>query len=146
MPDAPYDELIAEHHVMEEILEELKATVEAIADQAQPGEPLKELNGAATKLAELWHPHIDKEHLHLYDTHKTDAVMDLDEQIRLNQETSEYSQQLGDPAYMVPLILYNLEPEERANMAQAMPPPVIQEMVPVVWQEKWAPMESFLLD
>ena len=36
-----------------------------------------------------------------------------------------------------PNLLYNLPPEERANMAQAMPPVVLEEMVPVVWKDKW---------
>lgn len=146
LPDAPYGELLAEHQEMEEILEELQVALEAVSAQAQAGDSLKGLNRTVTRLAELWHPHIDKEQLHLYDIEKTEAVMDLDEQIQLSQEVAEYSQQQADPAFMVPFLLYNLPPEERANMAQAMPPVVIQEMVPVVWKEKWVPMEPFLLD
>jgi hemerythrin-like domain-containing protein len=145
LPDAPYDELLAEHREMEEILEELQVAVEAVAAQAQAGDSLNGLNRTVTRLAELWHPHIDKEQLYLYDIERTEAVMNLDEQIQLSQEVSEYSQQQGDPALMVPWLLYNLPPEEQANLAQAMPPAVIQEMVPVVWKEKWAPMEPFLL-
>lgn len=145
LPDAPYDELSADHRVMEEVLEEIQETIETMA-QVQAGDSLKRLNRAVSRLTELWHPHIDKELLHLYDVEKTEAVMDLDEQIQLSQEVAEYSQQQADPGYMVPFLLYNLQPEERASMVQAMPPALMQEMVPVVWKEKWAPMEPFLLD
>jgi hemerythrin-like domain-containing protein len=146
LPDAPYDELSAEHREMEEILEELQVAVEAVAAQAQAGDSLNALNGTVTRLAELWHPHIDKEQLHLYDIEKTEAVMSLDEQIQLSKEVGEYSQQQGDPALMVPFLFYNLPPEERAEMAQAAPPVLLQELLPVVWKEKWAPMQPFLLD
>jgi hypothetical protein len=46
----------------------------------------------------------------------------------------------------VPFILYNLSAEDRAIMAQQMPPAVSQELVPIVWKEQWAPMVPFLLD
>jgi hypothetical protein len=47
---------------------------------------------------------------------------------------------------VVPFLLYNLPPEERAIFSQGMPPVVTQELVPVVWKEKWSPMKPFLLD
>jgi hypothetical protein len=47
---------------------------------------------------------------------------------------------------VVPFLLYNLPPEERAVFSQGMPPIVIQELVPVAWKEKWSPMKPFLLD
>jgi hypothetical protein len=50
-----------------------------------------------------------------------------------------------DPVVM-PFILHNLSPEDRAVMAGQMPPVVSQELVPVVWREQWAPMKPFLLD
>jgi hemerythrin-like domain-containing protein len=146
LPDAPYDELLAEHREMDETLEELEATLETVAAQTQAGDSLDHLNRTVATLAKQWHPHINKELLYLYDVEKTEAVMDLDEQIRLSKEVAEYSQQQADPAFMIPFLLYNLSADERANMAKAMPPVVIQEMVPVVWKEKWAPMEPFLLE
>jgi hemerythrin-like domain-containing protein len=146
LPDAPYDELLAEHRQMDEVLEELEKAVDAVAAQAQAGDALNSLNHTVTRLSALWHPHIDKELLYLYATEKTDAVMNTDEQIRLSQEVAEYSQKQADPAFMVPFLLYNLPADERANMVKAMPPVVVQEMVPVIWKDKWAPMEPFLLD
>jgi hemerythrin-like domain-containing protein len=146
LPDAPYEQLSAEHREMDEVLEALQAALETVAAQTQAGDSLNDLNRALAVLTKQWHPHIDKEVLYLYDTAKTEAVMDVDEQIQLSQEVVAYSQQQADPAFMVPFLLYNLPPEEREKMAKAMPPVVMQEMIPVVWKEKWAPMEPFLLD
>ena len=145
LPDAPYDDLLAEHREMDEILEVLEGDVEVVAAQAQAGESLNSLNRTLASLEEAWHPHIDKEVHYLYAVEKTDAVMDLDEQIQLSREVGEYSQKQGNPALMVPFLLYNLPPEERASMAMAMPPVVLEELLPVVWKETWAPMEPFLL-
>ena len=46
---------------------------------------------------------------------------------------------------MVPFILYNLAPGERALMAAGMPAAVTQQLVPGPWKEKWAVMQPFLL-
>jgi hypothetical protein len=50
-----------------------------------------------------------------------------------------------DPVAL-PFILHNLSAEDRAIMAQFMPPIVSQELVPKAWKENWAPMKPFLLD
>ena len=47
---------------------------------------------------------------------------------------------------VLPFILYNLSAEDRAIMAQHVPPFVTQELVPGVWKGHWAPMKPFLLD
>jgi hypothetical protein len=43
-------------------------------------------------------------------------------------------------------MLFNLSPQDRAAFAQAMPPVVTEQLVPVAWRDKWAPMKPFLLD
>ncbi|MCL4377801.1 MAG: hemerythrin domain-containing protein [Actinobacteria bacterium] len=146
LPDAPYDQLSAEHREMDIFLNELQATIEEVATKAQTSDLLNSLNRSLTGLIELWAPHIQKEQFYLYDTEKTEAVMDEDEQIKLIQDASEYSQKQGDPSFMMPFILYNLEPEERANMSQNMPPVLIQELVPIAWKKQWSPMQPFLLN
>jgi hypothetical protein len=42
--------------------------------------------------------------------------------------------------------LYNLTREDREAMATMIPKTLVEEMVPVVWKEKWAPMKPFLLE
>jgi hemerythrin-like domain-containing protein len=91
LPDEPFDELMAEHRLMEEILEELQAIVEAGAVEAGAGDSLNDLNRALTRLADLWHPHIDKEG-RFYDVERMAALMDVDEHVRLGGMLAEHSQ------------------------------------------------------
>ena len=44
----------------------------------------------------------------------------------------------------VPFLLYNSEPEDRAAFSSFMPPELTQQLVPIVWQDEWAPMKPFL--
>jgi hemerythrin-like domain-containing protein len=146
LPEVPFDQLMAEHRVMEEILEELKAIAEAVAAETQAGDSLHDLNRALTRLADLWHPHIQKEE-RFYDVEKMAALMDVDEHIRLGQALAEHSQQhLQPPSLGLPFVLYNMPADERATMTQRMPPALTQQLVPVDWKEQWAPMQPFLLD
>ena len=146
LPDEPFDQLMADHRVMEEILEELEAIAEAAAAEAQAGDSLNDLNRAFIKLADLWHPHIGKEE-RFYNVERMAALMDVDEHVRLGKAVGEHSQQHLNPPYLgIPFVLYNLPADERAIMAQAMPPAVTQQLVPVDWKAKWAPMQPFLLD
>ena len=146
LPDEPFDELMAEHRVMEEILEELQAIAKAVAAEAQAGDSLNDLNRAVTRLADLWHPHIHKEE-RFYDVETIAALMGVDEHVQLGRMVAEHSQQhLQPPDLGIPFVLYNLPAGERAIMIQMMPPIVTQQLVPVDWKEKWAPMQPFLLD
>jgi hypothetical protein len=55
-------------------------------------------------------------------------------------------QEHAKPDYLVvPFTLYNLPPLERTFMARALPPSVVQELVPGPGKEKWQPMAPFLL-
>lgn len=146
LPDAPFEQLSADHREMDGFLKKLQATIEAVTTQAHNSDLLKSLNSILTGLAELWTPHIEKEQFYLYDIAKTEEVMNVKEHIKLIEDVSKYSQQLGDPAFIVPFVLYNLKPEERANLSQTMPPVLIQELVPIAWKKQWSPMQPFLLD
>jgi hemerythrin-like domain-containing protein len=146
LPDEPFDELMAEHRVMEDILEELQAIAETVATEARAGDALNDLNRAVTRLADLWHPHIHKEE-RFYDVETMAALMDVDEHARLGGMLAEHSQQhLQLPYLGIPFLLYNLPAEERAILNQRMPPVMTQQLVPVDWKEMWAPMQPFLLD
>lgn len=146
LPEAPFDQLSDDHKKMDEILKEIQVAVESIATQAPSSDWLNSLNSAVSRLANIWHPHIDIEQLFIYAIEKTEAVMTVDEQTKLIADAAGYSLQQGDPGFLVPFILYNLPAKDRAEMAQTMPTAIIQEMVPVVWKNKWEPMEPFLLE
>jgi len=42
-------------------------------------------------------------------------------------------------------MLYNLSAEDRQGFSQGIPAEIIQNLVPVVWKEKWASMAPYLL-
>ncbi|HWQ88340.1 MAG TPA: hemerythrin domain-containing protein [Desulfitobacteriaceae bacterium] len=146
LPDAPYDQLSSEHKEMDVFLRELRESVEAFAVQAQDKVTLNNLNRIITDLTNLWLPHIAKEQLYLYDSAITEAVMNEEEQIKLIGDATKHSLEQGNPALIVPFVLYNLPPEERAAMSALMPPELIQEMIPKVWKPQWSPMQPFLLE
>lgn len=146
LPDAPFDLLSEQHQHMLPILDEIKAASEAVSAEEPQSQSLNDMSRALTKVAELWHPHIQIEEEH-FTVEKGAELISVDEHIRLAQSFAKFSQEHAEPNYLVvPFILYNLSPEDRAIMAGAMPPMVTQELVPKVWKEQWAPMQPFLLE
>lgn len=147
LPDVPFDKLTADHHVMEGMLEELKATAEAVAVEPQAGGSLSGLSRIVAEMADLWHPHIQIEERDIYSVETIAGVMDVDENVRVGRMLAEHAQKHVEPAYLgVPWLLYNMPPDERALFAQTMPPMVTEQLVPVAWKGQWAPMQPFLLD
>jgi hypothetical protein len=131
---------------MEPILEAIQAAVEGVAAQPDAGAALDELNQALVTMADLWRPHIQKEEAG-FRPEEVGALLTVEEQIGLAQQFAQHSQEHTGPDYLVvPFMLYNLLPEDRAILAQAMPPMVTQQLVPVVWKDKWEIMKPFLLD
>lgn len=146
LPDTPFDLLSDQHRQMVPILDEINAALKKVASGEGAGHSLDNLNRALTKMSDLWHPHIQIEEEH-FSVEKGAELIGVDEHIRLAQTFAKFSQEHTDPDYLVvPFMLYNLSPEDRAILAGAMPPMVTQELVPKVWKEKWAPMQPFLLD
>jgi hypothetical protein len=146
LPDAPYDKLMADHRVIEGVLERLKAAVNAVAGSAQPADSLRALNSAVGNLTGLWHPHIGIEEF-LWDPAAVAALLSDEENLQLGQKIAESSQKhLHATEIEIPFVLYNLGPEDRAVMTQALPAVVTKQLVPLVWRAKWAPMKPFLLE
>jgi hemerythrin-like domain-containing protein len=146
LPDMPFDALTAEHQQMVPVLDEIKAAAEGVAAEAAAGELLAALNAALARFAKLWVPHIAKEEAS-FDPETVGAMLDAQEQVRLAQAYAQHSAKHATPDFLVvPFMLYNLDTGDRAVLSRAMPPVVTQELVPIVWKEKWAPMKPFLLD
>jgi hypothetical protein len=57
----------------------------------------------------------------------------------LNQE------HLVPPELVPAFVLHNLEPEDRAMLAAAMPSIITLQLVPITWRARWQPMDPFLL-
>jgi hemerythrin-like domain-containing protein len=146
LPEMPFDELTGEHGEMEPILDAIRAAVEGIAAQPGGGPALDELNQALVRMADLWRPHIQKEEAG-FRPEAVGALLTVEDQIDLARQFAQHSQEHTGPDYLVvPFMLYNLVPEHRAILSQAMPPMVTQQLVPVVWKDKWEIMKPFLLD
>ena len=145
LPGVPYDLLSEQHQQMVPILDEITAANEAVAAEPE-SQSVNALNRTLTQVDELWHPHIQIEEEE-FTVERGAELISVDEHIRLAQLFAKLSQEHAQPDYLVvPFILYNLAPEDRAIMAASMPPVVTQELVPKAWKEKWAPMQPFLLD
>lgn len=145
LPDEPYDLLTTQHRGIVPVLDQLKTTIEEMAANTQEGPLLNKLLVLLKRIDELWHPHIQIEEDH-FTVGKLGAAITPDEQIRLIKQFMEHSQQHAKPDFLVvPFLLYNLPLEQRSAFAEAMPPVVTEQLVPVVWKEKWEPMKPFLL-
>jgi hemerythrin-like domain-containing protein len=146
LPEIPFDLLMEEHKEIELRLKEIGAALEKARADLAAGQALEELNVALTKTDGLWHRHILKEE-HGLRPDVLGPMLAPEEHIRLGSLLAQHSQQHSGPDYLVvPFVLYNLVPEDRAAMSQTMPPVVTQQLVPVAWKEKWAPMKPFLLE
>ncbi len=146
LPDAPYDLLIAQHQELVHVLDEIKATIEEVSAEPQAAAALNKLNQGLRRLADLWHPHIGIEQ-DRFTVARLGALINRDEHIRLGKLFAKHSQKHTGPGYLVlPFLLYNLAPEERAIFARNMPFLLTRLLVPVVWKARWAPMRPFLLD
>ncbi|HKB69846.1 MAG TPA: hemerythrin domain-containing protein [Thermoanaerobaculia bacterium] len=145
IPHAPYDQLDREHR---DLLPALAAADDAV-ESALAGLPasvwLGRLLGALDRVDQLWHAHIAVEEEH-FSGETIDAAFSGAEQGELAQALGGYAQENSGPDYLVvPFMLHNLEPADRAAFSAKMPPVVTQQLVPFAWKEKWAPMEAFLL-
>jgi hypothetical protein len=145
IPDAPYDKLMADHRAIVGVLERLRKAGGAVASSAGSADSLQALSGVLATLSALWRPHIGIEES-LWSPEVIAARMSEEENLQLGQKIGDDSRQhLHSPQVEIPFILYNLEPEDRAGMAQAMPPVVTQQLVPLAWRDQWSPMKPFLL-
>jgi iron-sulfur cluster repair protein YtfE (RIC family) len=144
IPSAPYAKLASDHQKIESLLSPLPTTIAKLSDEAHKG--LVSLVDTLRKISEIWEPHIQLEERY-FSTANLNAVMTLDDQRKISEASSKYSQEHSEPPYwVVPFVLYNLERDEREVMAASLPPTIMEELVPKVWAEQWAPMKPLLLD
>jgi hemerythrin-like domain-containing protein len=138
IPGTDFDELMVEHQKMHGILAEMRAAREIGS--------LTDMHRALSRMADLWHPHIQKEETD-FSPDIAAEIMTIPEHIEMAQKAAAHSQQHAQPTPLaVPFLLYNLEAEDRAHFLAVMPSEITQQLVPVVWKDEWAPMKPFLLD
>ena len=147
LPDVPFDKLMADHRVMDGLLDAFEVEASAVAAEGQAHTSLAKLVHTATTLSEPWHPHIQIEEQRIYAAEIIARVMDADENVQVGQMLGEYAQEHVQPLSLsLPFLLYNLPQQERDAYAATLPPTVTEQLIPVVWKQAWAPMQPFLLD
>ena len=81
-------------------------------------------------LSDPWHPRIEIEEHDIHDVETIAALMDVDGHVWGRQVLATNAQQNVQPADVgVPWLVHNVPPDERAIVAQTMPPVVAQEPV-----------------
>jgi hypothetical protein len=144
LPEAPFDKLMYWHQEMVKMLDEIKLALEKCAKNDQLEMNLGNLLEELTRLYDTWRPHIQSEAVEFIS--KADALVSVEEQIRLVGQFSEYGVKTALPHPLtVPFLLYNLPPEDRLVFSKDMPAEIVQHLVPVVWKDQWASMLPFFL-
>ena len=145
LPDVPYQLLNEQHQEMAIHLKEIEINVDKIEKISDDNTGWTDLRTSLNKTKENWHPHISIEEKH-FELQKIWEIIPIDEHLRLIKLFSEHSQNHSGPPYLtIPFVLYNLPKEIREIMAKAMPSELVEQLVPVVWREKWESMTPFLL-
>jgi hemerythrin-like domain-containing protein len=137
LPDMPIDRLIADHQKMEPLIADLRA--------ASSDDPAK-IAATAAQLAGIWRSHIAVEDRH-WSLEQLAKVVGPEESVRIHSLFAAHHRQHAQPDHLViPFTLFNLPPERRAIFTDQMDPDVMEQLVPVEWKDKWAPMIPFLLE
>lgn len=144
IPSAPYAKLATDHLQIERLLAPIPTAITELSDDAQKG--LVKIVDTLRKISEIWEPHIQLEE-RFFSEATVNAVMATEDQKRISEAFGKHSQEHATPPYwVVPFVLYNLERNERARMAASLPATIMEELVPKVWADQWAPMKPLLLD
>jgi hemerythrin-like domain-containing protein len=144
LPGAPFDALMKQHQKMVILLTEIDLALDKWERAEQLDGNLIRLENALTRLYDAWLPHIHLETVEFIV--KADALIPVEEQLRLITLFSKHSQKYAVPPELtVPFLLYNLPPEDRSAFSKDIPAEVVQHLVPVVWRTHWEPMTPYLL-
>ena len=143
IPSAPYAKLASDHNEVERLLTPIPTAIANLSDDTHKG--LLTIVDSLRKISEIWARHIQLEE-HFFSKETLNAVMAPEDQRRISEASGKHSQENSQPPYwVVPFVLYNLDREDRAMMAASFPAMIVNELVPKVWAEQWAPMKPFLL-
>lgn len=145
LPDAPYDRLITQHEWVKTALTKIGEGINNLKSNMDELESLNSLKVSLKQIDKIWHPHIKIEEDQIYGRVES-LNLGLEENNRLRGEFSQFFEEHAEPAYLViPFLLYNLSPKDRAIMTQQLPKIITKQLLQVDWKEKWAPMQPFLI-
>lgn len=142
---APYLQLALAHKEISSLLDNFKKGFNQMSESDNP-ENFAYLIDQLQKLSFTWAPHIRSEEFH-FSKPALAAALSVEEHGRISGAWGKHNQEHAEPASMaLPFMLYNLAPEDRAEMAAGMPVMVTEELVPKTWKDQWSSMKPFLLD
>jgi hypothetical protein len=145
LPDAPFDTLDAQHTELLPLLDSVRERAESGGKGVPESEWLPGLARDLERLGQLWAEHIGLEERYFTDE-VVGPVCPPAEQAELSRKFAEHGQKLAQPGpLLLPFMYFNLEPADRRNFSGKLPPPVVQQLIPLDWREIWAPMKPFLL-
>ena len=126
-------------------MQEINAGIDHLTSENNELESLKLLKSGLGKIDQIWDHHIQIKNTQLYGQIGS-LNIDLEEMIRLEKDDKKFFQEHTGPAYLVmPFVLYNLSPEDRAILTQGSPDIVAKQLLSSDWKDKWTPMQPFLL-
>jgi hypothetical protein len=142
---APFERLSKNHQEIEALLATVSKAIPSIAENGDKT-GLTALVDGLRKIYDIWRPHIQTEETY-FNQDDLAKVMSPEEQARISRAFGKHSQEHDRPGYLViPFVLFNLIPEDRATMAATMPGLLVKVLVPIVWKNRWAPMKPFLME
>jgi hypothetical protein len=145
LPTVPYDQLGADHVSIETALNDVKSNLPGMAGN-NPADSLVKVVDGLNRILAIWRPHIQIEQS-AFSAKAIAGAMSPAEQAEISTAFAKHSQDhVGAPFFALPFVLFNLVPEDRAEMSALMPKMLIEDLIPGEWKAKWSPMEPFLLD
>ncbi|HZW04420.1 MAG TPA: hemerythrin domain-containing protein [Anaerolineaceae bacterium] len=144
LPEAPYDELQAEHRYMGPNIDQIRLAILDIRVGVHVKESLDVLVYALNNNRELWRPHILKEEQNFSAEALAGALSAAEQcEIRAALLQSSIAHTRRD-SLVIPFLLYNLSGAGRAAFRASLPP-VVAERVLGDWRPAWRRMIPFLL-
>jgi hypothetical protein len=141
LPEAPYGVLAAQHEAMGPVLTKVDDALQGAAS-SEPGQALSVLCQALARLDEMWAEHISLEEAH-FGPDALDGALTMEQRVRAGRVASNHATKHQRPyALMLPFLLYNISPVDRAVMSQMIP---VAGLLLGMWKSKWQVMIPFLL-
>lgn len=139
--DAPYNQLEKEHVSMSEMLDDLQKNIEKISIS-----DIRQLRNNLDTVQRLWTPHIKVEESS-FSAPIVNGKYFGKEQHDLTERVGKHGAKTSGPGPLtLPFIMYNLEEDDRKVFLKEFPWILTHFLIPVVWRNKWKPMDPFLLN
>jgi hemerythrin-like domain-containing protein len=143
--EVPFERMDAEHRTLVSLLDAGVEAIGALLVSGGAAQLLIALGGALGRIEEVWRAHTAIEEGCLT-AETVNRALSAHEQADVARAIGEHAARTSKPEELVlPFILFNLEPGERAVMAGKLPPAVFAQLIPGPWKERWAPMRQFLI-